>query len=39
MWAAAGAHMRAYLDSFTLADIAAMARGQRDWPTTDALDA
>jgi Rrf2 family protein len=35
MWAAAGAHMRAYLDSFTLADIAAMAQGSRDWPATD----
>jgi Rrf2 family protein len=35
MWAAAGAHMRAYLDSFTLADIAAMANGARDWPATE----
>jgi Rrf2 family iron-sulfur cluster assembly transcriptional regulator len=34
MWAAAGAHMRAYLDSFTLADIAAMANGDKDWPVT-----
>ena len=32
IWAGAGAHMRRYLDSFTLADIAAMARGDRDWP-------
>jgi hypothetical protein len=29
--------MRAHLDSFTLADIAAMARGQRDWPDAAAL--
>ena len=35
MWAAAGAHMRAYLDSFTLADIAAMANGAQDWPSID----
>jgi Rrf2 family iron-sulfur cluster assembly transcriptional regulator len=33
IWGAAGAHMRAYLDSFTLADIASMSRGDRDWPT------
>lgn len=32
IWASAGAHMRHYLDSFTLADIATMARGDRDWP-------
>jgi Rrf2 family iron-sulfur cluster assembly transcriptional regulator len=35
MWAAAGAHMRHYLDSFTLADIAAMANGERDWPESE----
>jgi len=34
IWASAGAHMRRYLDSFTLADIARMARGERDWPET-----
>ncbi len=32
IWASAGAHMRRYLDSFTLADIATMAQGDRDWP-------
>jgi Rrf2 family iron-sulfur cluster assembly transcriptional regulator len=32
IWASAGAHMRKYLDSFTLADIARMARGERAWP-------
>ena len=32
IWASAGAHMRQYLDSFTLADIAGMARGDEDWP-------
>ncbi len=35
IWASAGAHMRRYLDSFTLADIAAMAQGDRDWPGND----
>ncbi len=29
-----GAHMREYLDSFTLEDIAAMARGDTSWPNT-----
>ncbi len=32
LWADVGEHMREHLDSFTLADIAAMARGQADWP-------
>ena len=32
IWASAGAHMREYLDSFTLEDIAAMARGGTSWP-------
>ena len=32
IWAAAGAHMRHFLESFTLADIATMARGDRAWP-------
>ena len=35
VWAGISAQMRAHLDSFTLADIAAMARGQRDWPDPD----
>ncbi len=35
IWASAGAHMRRYLDSFTLADIATMAQGERDWPGND----
>jgi Rrf2 family iron-sulfur cluster assembly transcriptional regulator len=39
VWGGISGRIRAQLDSFTLADIAAMARGQRDWPTTDALDA
>ncbi len=34
IWSSAGSHMQAYLDSFTLADIAEMARGQLDWPST-----
>ena len=33
IWGSAGGHMRAFLDSFTLADIAAMARGETSWPT------
>ena len=32
IWAAAGSHMREFLDSFTLADIAAMAEGVLPWP-------
>lgn len=35
IWQSAGAIMRRYLDSFTLADIAAMARGDREWPSLD----
>ncbi|MDE0928111.1 MAG: Rrf2 family transcriptional regulator [Acidimicrobiales bacterium] len=33
IWADVGTHMRSYLDSFTLHDIAAMARGDQEWPT------
>lgn len=32
IWAGVGDHMQAYLDSFTLADIAEMARGEASWP-------
>ena len=32
VWCAAGARMRDFLDSFTLADIADMAHGAKDWP-------
>jgi len=32
IWSAAGSHMREFLDSFTLAQIAGMARGDADWP-------
>jgi Rrf2 family protein len=35
IWAAAGAHMRRYLDSFTLADIASMANGVQEWPAVE----
>ncbi|MFQ5557929.1 MAG: RrF2 family transcriptional regulator [Acidimicrobiales bacterium] len=35
IWAAAGSHMRRFLDSFSLADIAAMAGGDGPWPLTD----
>ena len=32
IWASVGGHMRALLDSRTLADVAAMARGESAWP-------
>lgn len=32
IWAEVGEHMRRHLDGSTLADIAAMARGQEPWP-------
>lgn len=32
VWAGISSRIRAELDSFTLADIACMAQGQRDWP-------
>jgi Rrf2 family protein len=32
IWNQAGEHMRAYLDGFTLADIADIARGDAPWP-------
>ena len=32
VWAVVGEHMRELLDSFTLSDIASMAKGQADWP-------
>jgi Rrf2 family iron-sulfur cluster assembly transcriptional regulator len=35
IWSAAGSHMRRYLDSFTLAELAEMTRGDRDWPVVD----
>jgi len=35
VWADIGGQIRRQLDSFTLADIVAMARGERDWPDAD----
>ncbi len=32
IWSAAGSHIRHFLDSYSLADIAAMARGESVWP-------
>ncbi len=32
IWDSVGGHMRKLLDSYTLADIAAMARGNQPWP-------
>jgi Rrf2 family iron-sulfur cluster assembly transcriptional regulator len=37
VWGGISSRMRAHLDSFTLADIASMAKGQRDWPSADEL--
>jgi Rrf2 family iron-sulfur cluster assembly transcriptional regulator len=34
VWAGVSEQMRRELDGLTLADIAAMARGERDWPDT-----
>jgi Rrf2 family iron-sulfur cluster assembly transcriptional regulator len=35
VWAGISGQIRRQLDSFTLADITAMARGQADWPEPD----
>ena len=35
IWNVVGDQMRIELDSYTLADIAAQARGERPWPTAD----
>ena len=32
IWAASGSHMRRFLDSFSLAQITAMAQGEAPWP-------
>ncbi|MDQ2650020.1 MAG: Rrf2 family transcriptional regulator [Actinomycetota bacterium] len=37
VWAGISGRIRAHLDSFTLADIAGMARGDLDWPAADAI--
>ena len=34
IWGAAGSHMRTFLDSFSLADIAGMSQGRQSWPAT-----
>ncbi len=41
IWGMVSHHMRRHLDELTLADIATMARGDREWPvveTADSLD-
>ena len=41
IWAMVSHHMRRHLDELTLADIAQMAQGEREWPlveTADSLD-
>ena len=35
VWAGVGDEMRRLLDGLTLADVAAMARGQKPWPAAD----
>ena len=39
IWNVVGEHMRTRLESFTLADIAAQARGERPWPAEDGPEA
>jgi Rrf2 family protein len=38
IWGVLGEHMRRHLDELSLADIAKMARGQRDWPALEPAD-
>jgi Rrf2 family protein len=38
IWNVVGEHMRRHLDALTLADIAAMARGQQSWPETSDVE-
>ena len=38
IWSASGAHMRRFLDSFSLAEISEMARGGAPWPAEDDSD-
>ena len=37
VWAGISGRIRAHLDSFTLADIASMARGDLEWPAAEAI--
>ena len=37
VWAGISSRIRAHLDSFTLADIAEMSRGELDWPAAEAV--
>jgi Rrf2 family protein len=38
IWGMLGEHMRRHLEEFTLADIAKITRGQRDWPVLEPAD-
>ena len=38
VWNEAGEYMRRHLDELTLADIATMARGEREWPMVAPVD-
>ncbi len=35
IWGSAGSHMRKFLESFSLADIAGMSRGESAWPAPE----
>ena len=37
VWAGISGQIRAQLDSFTLADLAGMSRGEQPWPASDAI--
>jgi Rrf2 family protein len=39
IWGMLSHHMRRHLDEFTLADIALMARNEREWPAIETVDA
>ena len=38
IWGMVSHHMRRHLDELTLADIALMARGEREWPSVETAD-
>lgn len=38
IWSVSGTKMRQFLDSFSLADIAGIARGENAWPDADEVD-
>jgi hypothetical protein len=38
IWGVVSEHMRRHLDELSLADIARMARGEREWPAVEPVD-